>query len=101
MLFAALEGYEQGLEHNRNLVAPVFEMFCGYIARRQSEGAFRDYPPGLILAAIAGMAKHFGMMTGMFGFCAKDNDEQVADAFVRMLLDGIRPAQTQERSVQS
>src|SRR5437660_12830208 len=41
LLFAALEGHQTGLEHNRQRSFPVFELLTQYVARRQSEGALR------------------------------------------------------------
>jgi hypothetical protein len=57
LLFAALEGHELGLAHHRRLAGPVFELLRDYIARRQRDGALRDYNAGLVIAAIAGMAQ--------------------------------------------
>jgi TetR/AcrR family transcriptional regulator len=90
LLFAALEGHEIGLAHNRAIALPIFELLRDYIVRRQAEGAIRAGDPGIILAAIAGMAKHYAMMTQMFGFEVLDlSDEQVAECFTRILLNGI------------
>ena len=90
LFFAALEGNEAGLAHHRQLAIPVYELLCQYIARRQSEGALRDYNPGLILAAIAGMATHYAMMTEMFGFRPDHSVEQVTDAFTGIMMGGIQ-----------
>jgi TetR/AcrR family transcriptional regulator len=89
LLFAALEGHETGLEHNRQRSYPVFELLCQYVARRQSEGALRACKPGAIIAAAAGMATHYGMMTELFGFKPDADDKQVADTFTRIVMDGI------------
>ena len=61
MLFAALEGNEQGLAHHRNFSIPIFELLRDYIVRRQREGALAGYHPGAILAAIAGMAQRYAI----------------------------------------
>jgi len=92
LFFAALEGNEAGLAHHRQLAIPVYELLCQYIARRQGEGAMRDYDPGVILAAIAGMATHYAMMTEMFGFRTRQSVEQVTDTFTRIMMGGIRTA---------
>src|SRR5258705_2093137 len=39
LLFAALEGHEQGLEHYRRFSLPIFEPLREYIVRRQRVGA--------------------------------------------------------------
>ena len=90
LLFAALEGHEVALEHNRQISFPIFELLCQYIARRQSEGALRQGNPGAIVAAVAGMATHYATMTQMFGFCVNSDDRQIADSFVRILMQGIQ-----------
>jgi TetR/AcrR family transcriptional regulator len=90
LFFAALEGNEAGLAHHRQLAIPVYELLCQYIARRQREGALRDYNPGMILAAIAGMATHYAMMTVMFGFCADQSVDQVTDTFTKIMMTGIQ-----------
>ena len=46
LLFAALEGHETGLEHNRAAPSRSLSCFCQYVARRQREGAIRRCNPG-------------------------------------------------------
>ena len=93
LLFAALEGHEVALEHNRQISFPIFELLCQYVARRQSEGALRQGNPGAIVAAVAGMATHYAMMTQMFGFCTNSDDCQMADSFVGIVMQGIQANQ--------
>jgi TetR/AcrR family transcriptional regulator len=90
LLFAALEGHETGLEHNRQISLPVFELLCQYVKRRQREAALVEYDPGAIIAAVAGMASHYGMMTGMFGFRTNLKDADAVGDFVSILMNGIR-----------
>ena len=90
LLFAALEGHEVALEHNRQISFPIFELLCQYVARRQREGALRDCNAGAIIAAAAGVAKYYGMMTELFGFCAPGDDCQMAAAITSILMDGVR-----------
>ena len=93
LLFAALEGHELGLAHNRQLVAPVYEMFRDYFERRRREGALGDLDPSVVIAAIVGMAKHYGMMTQMFGYHSESStDDEVIESFVHIMMHGIRPA---------
>jgi TetR/AcrR family transcriptional regulator len=97
LLFAALEGHETGLERNRLISFPIFELLCQYILRRQSEGALREGHPGAVVAAIAGMASHYATMTQMFGFPTNVSDRQIADSFVDIVMHGIQENQhTQE-----
>jgi TetR/AcrR family transcriptional regulator len=90
LFFAALEGNEAALARHRQLAIPFYELLCQYIARRQAEGALRDYNAGMILAAIAGMATHYAMMTEMFGFASKQSAEQVTDTFTKIMMGGIQ-----------
>ena len=81
LLFAALEGHEQGLAHFRQTSIPIFAPLGQYIARRQREGKLLDYDAGMIIAAIAGMAANFAAMNHMFGFECGMPDERAADIF--------------------
>ena len=92
LLFAALEGHELGLAHNRQLVAPIYELLRDYFARRRQEGALCDLRPGAIIGAIAGMTKNHGMMTQMFGYSTEATDEEIIENFVRITMNGIRRA---------
>ena len=90
-LFAALEGHEVGLAHYRQFVSPIVQVLTDYFQRRQDEGALRGYPPAAILAAIAGMAQNYAVLTQMFGFSCPDlSDEQVIDSFTAIILSGIK-----------
>jgi TetR/AcrR family transcriptional regulator len=91
LLFAALEGHEHGLAHHRKFALPVFELFRGYIARRQREGALRAYDPGIVIAAIAGMAQTYGIYTELFGYkVLPADDAEVIEIFTNIMLRGIR-----------
>ena len=90
LMFAALEGHQQGLDYNRQLAIPIFELLREYLVRRQKEGALRDYDAGLIIAAMAGMAQYFAMMTQMFGFCCDVPDDQVIETFTKIMMNGIQ-----------
>lgn len=89
MLFAALEGNEQALEHFRSFSIPIVELLRDYILRRQQAGALKDFRPGAILAAISGMAQRYAMMTELFGFRADFTDEEAANLFTQILMKGI------------
>jgi TetR/AcrR family transcriptional regulator len=94
LLFAALEGHQLGLEHNRRRSYPIFELLVQYVARRQAEGALCKCNPGAIVAAAAGMADHYGMMTELFGFNPNTDDRQAAIDFTRIMMHGIRTDST-------
>ena len=91
LLFAALEGHELGLAHNRQIVAPIFELLRDYFERRRREGALAELPPSAIIGAIAGMTKNHAMITQMFGYSTEmASDEEVIESFVRITMNGIR-----------
>ena len=90
LLFAALEGHELGLAHHRRFAVPVFELFRDYISRRQREGALRDYNPGVVIAAMAGMAQNFAIYTELFGFkFLRMDDAEAIDIFTNIMMRGI------------
>ena len=91
ILFAALEGHELGLAHLRQHAQPFFESLHSYVRRRHATGALQAPRPQHILMALFGMVHHYGQMTQMFGFPRGGSDEEVVDAFVRILIDGVRP----------
>jgi TetR/AcrR family transcriptional regulator len=91
MLFAALEGHELALSHLRQHAQPFFESLNKYVWRRHAAGALRAPKPQHILITLFGMVHHYGQMTQMFGFPAAGSDEEVAEAFVDILMNGVRP----------
>ena len=90
LLFAALEGNEQGLEHHKSFSIPIIELLRDYIVRRQRENALGQHRPIAILGAIAGMAHRYAMYTQLFHFPAEVSDEEAAAAFTDILLNGIK-----------
>jgi TetR/AcrR family transcriptional regulator len=90
MLFAALEGNEQGLAHCRSWSLPIYELLRDYLEKRQREGALAGYHPSAILSAIAGMAQRYAMSTEMFGFASEISAEDAAETFTRILMNGIQ-----------
>jgi TetR/AcrR family transcriptional regulator len=97
LLFAALEGDEQGLAHAREVSNPIYELLREYILSRQREGKLRNMTPSIILIAISGMAKQYAMLTQMFGYPADMPDEQVADAMTAILMAGIHTRPSRAR----
>jgi hypothetical protein len=53
-------------------------------------GAFRKLKPQAILLAVFAMAHQYGQDTQMFGFPRFGSDDEVANAFVSILMDGVR-----------
>jgi TetR/AcrR family transcriptional regulator len=93
VLFAALEGHEAGLAHHHQLSIPIFELLREYIVRRQRQGAFLGYNPGVIIEAIAGMTSHYAMMTQLFGYTPPGglSDEKAIETFTRIVMSGVQP----------
>ena len=98
ILFAALEGHELGLAHLRQHAQPFFDSLHGYVRRRHAAGALRAQNPRHILMALFGMVHHYGQMTEMFGFPRGGSDAEIADAFVRILMDGVRERREEEEA---
>jgi TetR/AcrR family transcriptional regulator len=98
MLYAALEGQRQTLVEHRRFTLPIMKLLTDYVARRQREGALKPGPPEAVIAAIAGMAAHFAMMTGLFGFESGVKDAEMVDAFVNILMDGVRAGVSKVRT---
>jgi len=98
LLFAALEGHELGLAYHRKFAVPVFELLRDYIARRQREGALRDYDAGTVIAAMAGMAQNYGIYTQLFGFKQLQlDDATVVDIFTNIMMSGIKQKKARTR----
>ena len=97
ILFAALEGHEQGLARMKKQFAPVFERFMEYITRRQREGALIDCNPHAIMIGLGGIAHQYGLITQMFRAPAPDiSDEEMAQQFTRILLHGAQGTPSKE-----
>jgi TetR/AcrR family transcriptional regulator len=98
ILFAALEGHQQGLARMQAQFAPVFERSMEYISRRQSEGVFIDCSPHAIMVCLGGIAHQYGLITQIFRAPMPElSDEEIARQFTRILLRGIKkeaPAET-------
>ena len=91
ILFAALEGHELALNYIRQQFFPFYQLLDDYIRQRQAEGALSGLRPFVILSALFGMAHHYAQVSQMIGFLPEEiPDEEIVDAFVRILLDGVR-----------
>jgi TetR/AcrR family transcriptional regulator len=91
ILFAALEGHEQGMARLQKQFAPIFERFMGYVARRQREGGLIDCNPHAIMVGLGGAAHQYGLITQIFRAPAANvPDEEMAQLFTRILLHGVQ-----------
>jgi len=90
ILFAALEGHEQGLVRMRRQFSPLYTRLAEYVARRQEEGVFIEGNPYAILTGFTGIAHQYGLITRIMNAPAPDiPDEEMATHFARMLLRGV------------
>jgi TetR/AcrR family transcriptional regulator len=91
ILFAALEGHEQGLARMQKQFAPVFEKFMEYIGRRQREGAFIHCDPRVIMITLGGIAHQYGLITRIFRAPTLNiSEEEIAEQLTQIVLNGIR-----------
>ena len=91
MMHASLEGHELASIYRREFGLPIFSSLCAYLDRRQKSGALRRIDSRAMIVAIAGMANYYalsGSGSGVEHFQLKD--DQVVDAFTRIMMDGIR-----------
>jgi len=91
MLHASLEGHELATIFRREFGLPMFASLRAYLDRRQRSGGLRHIDSGAMIVAIAGMAHYYALNaenSDPGGFNLKD--EQVVDAFTRIMMDGIR-----------
>jgi TetR/AcrR family transcriptional regulator len=91
VLFAALEGHEQGLIRMRKQFAPILERLLEYIARRQRQGALIKCDPHAILLSLGALAHQYGLLTRIFRAPIPDvPDEGMSELFAQILLHGVR-----------
>jgi TetR/AcrR family transcriptional regulator len=91
ILFAALEGHEQGMVRLQKQFAPIFERLMDYVTRRQSEGALISCNPHAILISLGGAAHQYGLITQIFRVPTPDlPDEEMAQLFTRILMHGVQ-----------
>lgn len=87
MLHASLEGHELATIYRREFGLPIFDTLRVYLDRRQRSGALKAIPSGAMIVAIAGMANYFALNDEE---SLHVKDDQMVDAFTRIMMDGIR-----------
>ena len=91
ILFAALEGHEQGLRRLQEQFSPVYKQSKEYVEKRQREGALVEGDPLAILIGINGVAHQYGLITSIMNApVCNIPDKDFAEQFTRILLNGIR-----------
>ncbi len=90
ILYSGLEGHEfSKILHSRGL--PFRTFLRDYIIKRQSEGAFREFDPELLILCVFAMPAHFNMLTRLFGFdVVAVSDEEATETFSQIMLAGIQ-----------
>jgi len=102
ILFAALEGHEQGLRRLQRQFAPVYKQYKEYVEKRQREGELVDGDPFAIMVSINGVAHQYGLITSIMNAPACGLlDEAVAEQFTRILLDGVRKRPPEKKQIQA
>jgi len=93
LLYSALEGHEMASPFHQTRIRSFREFLSGYIARRMREGAFRGVDPALAARAFIGMVVDHLIVRQVFGHrdAYPQPPEQVAEAFVSIFMDGVRP----------
>lgn len=99
MLHASLEGHELATIYRREFGLPVFDSLRAYLDRRQRSGALRHIDSGAMIVAIAGMANYYALneTNGEPGGLSL-KDDQVVEAFTRIMMDGIRGTRSRKKS---
>jgi TetR/AcrR family transcriptional regulator len=95
MLRAALEGHDLARVSQRTLGLPLFDLLRDYVVRRQEAGALRAGDPTLLVFAMVALPSYFAIVSKLFGLdVVKQPDREVAAAFARLVLDGMRPRES-------
>ena len=61
-----------------------------YVRQRQAEGVFRAGATGLLTTALVAVPVNHAVSSKLYGIESEFPDEQVADTYARLLLDGLR-----------
>lgn len=99
MMHASLEGHELATIYRREFGLPIFASLRDYLDRRQRSGALRHIDAGAMIVAIAGMAHYYAMnVDNADRESLHLKDDQVVDAFTRIMMDGIRGSKQGKKS---
>ena len=99
MLHASLEGHELATIYRSEFGLPIFASLRAYLDRRQRSGALRHIDSGAMIVAIAGMAHYYALNADNAnpgGVTLKD--DQIVEAFTRIMMDGIRGTKAKKKS---
>ena len=91
---------EQGKTANTRMWAqmrkssPLFDFLDRFVRQRQREGVFSPDATGLLSAALLAAPVQIAIQTKLYGFDSAYPDEQIAETYARLLLDGTRGGTT-------
>ncbi len=90
MVHAALEGHELAIMHNNQFAQPIGAQLIEYVAKRQREGAIRQFDPSAVIFAVAGIAHYYARQKYLHQ-CADlpMSDDAVVEAFLGILMKGL------------
>ncbi len=98
MLHASLEGHELATIYQREFGLPIFAGLRAYLDRRQRSGALRHIDSAAMIIAIAGMAHYYALNAENANPGGPNlKDDQVVEAFTRIMMDGIRGRKKEEK----
>jgi TetR/AcrR family transcriptional regulator len=102
MMHASLEGHELAAIYRREFGLPMFTTLRAYLDRRQRSGALRHIDSGAMIVAIAGMANYYALNAENADHEGLNlKDEQVVEAFTRIVMDGIRGPSSSKKKKKS
>jgi hypothetical protein len=92
LMHSALEGHELAQMFWDQGIMRTYEFLGGYVRRRQSEGAFRDLDPMIIVRSFLGMIIHHSINNNLWDKSRQIinlTNEEAAHQFTEVLLQGI------------
>ena len=93
MLHSALEDHELARVFFENFITHIYDYLGDYIRVRQSDGAFREVEPRVIVRAFIGMFIHHSLNNILWDKeqkLLKISNEEAAREFTEILLRGIK-----------
>lgn len=93
MFYSALEEHDLAEKFFHDFVSQVYAYIGGYIATRQSEGAFRPIDPRIAVRSFLGMMIHHSLNNILWDKKRKLLDitnEEAAKNFAEILVNGLR-----------
>jgi TetR/AcrR family transcriptional regulator len=90
MFRAAMENHDFSKLSNEKVGLPVYNFLRDYVARRQSEGAFRKCDPGVAVFALVALPSYFGIVSRVFRLkIVKASQGDVLNMATDLILNGL------------